>query len=708
MYSEPLIAEEKIAEIRARTDIAALVGQYVRLRRHGSSFRGLCPFHSEKTPSFYVHPLRHFFHCFGCQASGDAIRFLMRIESLAFPEALKTLADRCGLELGELAGPANPAVDAQRQRRDRSLGLLNEVAEFFVRQLHEQPMAKGAWEELERRRITPATAATFRLGLAPAAWDALARHLQQLGIAAAEAESLGLVVAKRGGQGHYDRFRNRLMFPVLDAAGHVIGFSGRALPNSAAAGDTAGGSDQAPPKYINSPESPVYHKGEALFGLHQARVAIRQQGYALLCEGNFDVLALHQAGFAHTAAPLGTAFTATQAQLLRRYTDKVVLMFDGDAAGQKAVLHAQPLLHASGLSGRVVVLPVGEDPDSFLRRHSAKELRQHIESAPSLLEHLIDVAAIDSAGDAAAKAAAIATIGPLLAQVDNAVEVQIYLERIARRFEVRDLDAVRQQLRAGVRLSPERRTASPPNTVPTAKSAALARQKAKVGTVRLSPRRLLEYKLFGILLDQPSLFGTVEAQRLDELLTDSALRNIFRITSRHVLSRDNELSQPVLPLAQGAARATVGTSSAAIDAALLLQQLDEVQASMRNEVDTLAAPTEEANWLRARRWVEGRLALQRHADLATGRDDLRAGLLHLTRLDLQARCAQLKARILAAIHHSDTATAAELSRERHELERQLSNPSSWSTSGNSRTSGGDFASMPVVGAPSVKLQNSQR
>ena len=261
-----MISEQAISDLRERTDIVAVIGDYVRLKKRGGNYLGLCPFHNEKTPSFNVHPARHFFHCFGCKASGDALAFLMRIEGLSFPQAARALAERAGIELPELDREESTAERQQRKRRERLVAVMEAATAFYVECLQRDPSAKGAREELSRRGIHPETTALFRLGYAPAAWDRLAKELQNQGHSLADAEALGLISRRRDSNGYFDRFRNRLQFPVADASGQVVAFSGRILPEVAGHQERP---DQA--KYINSPEGPLYRKGQVLFGLHQAR-----------------------------------------------------------------------------------------------------------------------------------------------------------------------------------------------------------------------------------------------------------------------------------------------------------------------------------------------------------------------------------------------------------------------------------------------------
>ena len=408
-----MISETTIAAVKERTDLVALVHETVKLTRRGRSYVGLCPFHQEKTSSFHVNADRGFFHCFGCKESGSAIDFIMRAEGYDFPDAVRVLAERLGIEVDEASTDQEKreAAAARKGREDLYL-VTNVAATFFERSLRgsvAHPLAHHALAELAKRGLPfPGeeavgeakqigdTLQAFRVGYAPYGWDGLAGYLKQQGISPVLAEKVGLLVPRGSGSGYYDRFRHRLMFAVSDAMGRVVAFSGRALPEPAPAeisrlgivGPAAG--TEAPAKYINSPESPIYSKSEHLFGLHQGRQAIRHADEAVLVEGNFDVVALQARGVGNVVAPLGTAFTPEQAKLLRRFAGRVVLLFDPDTAGQKATRAARVPCRAVGLRARVAKLPTGLDPDAFIRARGHAAVVARVHEAQGMIEHLID------------------------------------------------------------------------------------------------------------------------------------------------------------------------------------------------------------------------------------------------------------------------------------------------------------------------------
>ena len=354
--------QDKIEEVRTRADIVEIIGAQVRLRRAGRNFVGLCPFHNEKTPSFSVNAERGFFHCFGCGAGGTVFDFVMRVEGLTFLETLQSLARRYGITLPEPTGGSQGAPAGERD----SLALANQTAaEFFEHVLWKTEEGAGAREYLRTRGISDETARAFMLGFAPARPANLTAVMAKRGMTEA-AVKVGLV-KRYDGRAPYDMFRARLMFPIRDAQGRVNGFSGRVL-------------DASLPKYINSPESPIYSKARALYGINEARQTIAKDDRAIMVEGNIDVIALWQAGFKETVAPLGTALTVDQLRLLARYTQNIFACFDGDEAGRKASLRALEIFLGAGLLGRGIFLPTGFDPDTLVRDRGAQAFSELIES----------------------------------------------------------------------------------------------------------------------------------------------------------------------------------------------------------------------------------------------------------------------------------------------------------------------------------------
>ncbi len=346
-------------EIKTRVDIAELIGEYLTLKpAGGGSFKALCPFHAEKTPSFHVSKEKQIWHCFGCGEGGDCFSFVMKMDGLDFPEALRVLGKRVGVEVARF----DTTASNERQR----LVELNEfAAACYHKALLDSPNAAEARAYVERRGITPELLEKFRLGFAPDAWDGLSKFLERKGFRLAEAERAGLVQRRRSGQGFLDRFRCRLMVPLRDHHGSVVAFTGRLLPSPLTPPLAGGETREVGPKYLNSPETAVYHKGELLFGLDLAKSEIKEQKAVVIFEGNLDVIASHKAGIENVVASSGTALTQHQLDLLKRFTDTLVFSFDEDAAGFHAARRGIALARERGFQIKVALLPpeAGKDPD---------------------------------------------------------------------------------------------------------------------------------------------------------------------------------------------------------------------------------------------------------------------------------------------------------------------------------------------------------
>ncbi|MBC8377280.1 MAG: DNA primase [FCB group bacterium] len=357
-----LIAEHIIEQVREANDVVDVVSDYVQLKRSGRNFFGRCPFHNEKTPSFSVSPDKQIYHCFGCGAGGNVINFIMEHERLDFLSSVKLLADRANIHIETDSGEP-------RKKDDRaSIYNMHEIAaRVFERQLNESS-AKSAKDYLLKRGLSEETLKTFRVGFAPDSWDTVTLEVMKLGLSQDVLTRSGLLMPKNGG-GYYDRFRNRIMFPIMDINGKVQAFGGRIF----------GEADGA--KYMNSPETPIYHKGRTLFGLNQSRDEIRSSRTAILVEGYMDLIRLYQEGFQNVVAGTGTAFTPEQAGLIKRFADKVLVCYDGDAAGQKAAQKAGLTLLDKGLDVRIIQIPKGEDPDSFFDEKDTKAFQKLIGSA---------------------------------------------------------------------------------------------------------------------------------------------------------------------------------------------------------------------------------------------------------------------------------------------------------------------------------------
>lgn len=418
-----------LEEVRSRSDIVEVVGQYLDLRKAGKNYVGLCPFHPDRRPSLSVSPDRQMFYCFACGAGGDVFTFVMKREGLSFLEAVRLLARRAGIPWPERH--LTPAQEARARQRRRLLDALALAAEFFRARLEggEGSRARGY---LAERGVAEETVRRFGLGYAPPSWDALLRFAGRQGFTEEELVAAGLAVPRETG-GVYDRFRHRLMFPIWDVHGQVIAFAGRAL-------------DDSSPKYLNSPESPVFQKGSTWYALHLAREAIRRDQRAVVVEGYMDVLSAHQAGFGAVVASMGTAFTREQARLLQGYCPTVVICYDADAAGQSATWRSMDLLREVGVRVYVASLPEGHDPDSLIRQEGPQALARVLEGALPFVEFRLQEAS-RRATTLEGKLEAVANIIPVLADLSSPVERETYLREAARRLGVSE-EALWEELRS--------------------------------------------------------------------------------------------------------------------------------------------------------------------------------------------------------------------------------------------------------------------
>jgi len=428
--------------VKRAVDIADLVAQYVPLRKSGRRMVARCPFHQEKTPSFSVDPDGGLYHCFGCKAGGDVISFYERIEGFQYVEAVTALAERAGIEIdAEMPAPQKAERARVREQMERLYEVSTIAARFYFDQLS-TPAGQAARAYIEKRSIPTEIVSEFGLGYAPAAWDALALEFYRCGVSPADGEAAGLLIPNKHG-GWYDRFRHRLMFPILDRRSRVIAFSGRILPGAPDA-FPAGIVPEDAGKYINSPETPLYRKGDHLFGLAAARRPMVENAEAVLVEGNVDVCAMHAAGINVTVAPLGTAFTEAQARLLRRCAETVTIVFDGDLAGLRATRVAGPLLVAAGLSVRVATLPErkltdkqwengvtrAHDPDSLLRDGGSAYMTELLRDAAAWHEWLISDLALSTEDHQADRIATLRKLAFAIAPLDD-LERDVYLQRAA-------------------------------------------------------------------------------------------------------------------------------------------------------------------------------------------------------------------------------------------------------------------------------------
>ncbi|HXW54333.1 MAG TPA: DNA primase [Candidatus Cybelea sp.] len=416
--------------VKQQADIVRVIGDYVRLKKAGANFMGLCPFHQERTPSFAVHPTKQIYHCFGCGVGGDVFQFVMEVEKSTFPEAVRSVAEKCGIPIPQTR-PRSPEERQENQQRSAILAMHREAAAFFTRRLDEGPEGAVALAYLEDRGLDRDTILRFGLGFAPSSGDALLRHLRAkypdklLGVS-------GLFSRDQSGR-LYDRFRRRIIFPISNESGKVIAFGGRAL------GDEM-------PKYLNSPETPIYSKSHVLYHLDGAKESLRQNDFGILVEGYMDAIAVARAGFLNVVASCGTSLAEPQIRLLSRFTRRVVVNYDPDAAGQAATERSLGILLEKELDVRALSLPAGADPDKFIREQGADSYRKLLEEAPSYLDYLIGRARKMDRTTAEGKLAALNFLMPYVQKVPNRLVRSEWASRIASELRV-DEPVLRESLR---------------------------------------------------------------------------------------------------------------------------------------------------------------------------------------------------------------------------------------------------------------------
>ncbi len=419
------IPQEVIDRVLDRLDIVEVISGYLPLKKTGRSFKACCPFHNEKTPSFVVSPEKQIYHCFGCSAGGNVIGFIMQQESLTFPEAVRVAAEKAGIEI-----PKNEFHSKENGAEIAELYEVNKVAAAFYQSVLKSPKGKAAQEYLKQRGIENDTLTTFRIGYAPDEWDSLRKFCEGKGIKSDVLRLAGLTIPSEKGKGDYDRFRNRITFPIFNERGGIVGFGGRVMDGSL-------------PKYINSPETPIYSKSGILYGLNFTKKGMREKGAAVLVEGYLDVVIPFQRGVSNVAAASGTALTGRQISILRKYTDTVVIIFDADKAGEAASLRGLDMLVESGLKVRVATLPENEDPDSYVRKYGGEKFNAVVQEAKDVFEYKLDLTIKKmGAGDIGGIADEML---PTIAKINNAVVQADYLRKLAGKLGVHE-SALRHEL----------------------------------------------------------------------------------------------------------------------------------------------------------------------------------------------------------------------------------------------------------------------
>ncbi|HCC53887.1 MAG TPA: DNA primase [Desulfobulbaceae bacterium] len=511
--------EDTVQLVKDAADIAEVIGEHVSLKRAGTNLKGLCPFHAEKTPSFTVNPERKTYHCFGCGEGGDVISFMMNLHRLSFAEALKELARKYQISLPEK--PLNPQELEKAKKREALQSANEKAAELFHQSLLSDLDAQKARAYLGKRGIPEEIIKEFRLGFAPDNWNFLVNALSRQNITSEAAKEAGLIVAKDNG-GFYDRFRNRVMFPIVGLTGQVVAFGGRIL-------------DDGQPKYMNSPESPIFDKSRTLFGLYQNREYIRQAKTCLVVEGNFDLLSLVVHGVRNVVAPLGTALTQAHIRSLKGYTDEVILFFDGDQAGLKAAMRSVPLFLSEQVSARIAVLPETHDPDTFVREFGQEGLNKHLKTAMPLPEFVFDKLVAQYGSSVAGKTKIVAELRELIKAIgDQQLQRTLFVSHFAKK-----LGLAPQQLLEGV----------VPATNNQATRSPVSPGKNEV-KIPLKQRQLLEF-----LLVYPEHLPVFMEAGLEEIIV-----NQFGLAILHLLQSQPDLSggaEQLLEFATGPERSFI-------------------------------------------------------------------------------------------------------------------------------------------------------
>jgi DNA primase len=477
-----------VEEIRDKSDIIDVISEYLTLKKAGRNFIGLCPFHKEKTPSFTVNRDKQIFYCFGCGEGGNVFSFLMKLNSQSFPEAVRYLAGKRGIVI-----PEGAVSRGEKERSDikEQIFRVNQIAaRYFSQNLFSQS-GKAAREYLKKRGIGETVARNFQLGYAPDGWRYLAGFFEKEKIPLKLAEQAGLVASKADGKSSfYDRFRGRLIFPIEDIGGHIIAFGGRILGNGE-------------PKYLNSPESPVYIKGKCLYGLNKTKDDIRKAGFVIIVEGYFDLLALWNAGVTNVVATLGTALTKEHVDLIRRYSDQAVAVFDPDAAGKKALARSIELFLTGNINAKAVILPDGYDPDQYIRTFGKGAFDEIVANAQSMVDYYID-SVIGKAGSVEEKLKTLHSTLPFIVHIDHAIERNLFIKRISEKLGIDQ-----ELLKAEVQRSLNSKTATP-------SVAAQVQDRGRVDQVELS--------LIHIMLEYPgkipAIFqtGILNSLKSDEII----------------------------------------------------------------------------------------------------------------------------------------------------------------------------------------------
>ncbi|MFH1837288.1 MAG: DNA primase [Candidatus Omnitrophota bacterium] len=484
-----MIPQETIDRIIDALDIVEVISEYAQLKKSGRNFKACCPFHNEKTPSFVVSPEKQIYHCFGCSAGGNAIGFIMQYENLSFPEAVEKAAAKCGIEL-----PKYKRENEQKTSLAGQLYKVNLFASVFYQRCLRDKKGKKALDYLKKRGFTDEIVKKFKIGYAPDEWEGFKKYCETKKVPPMLLKKAGLTIASDKGKGDYDRFRNRIMFPIFNERDSVLGFGGRVMDNSL-------------PKYINSPETLVYTKGNVLYGLNFSKKAIREKGFVIITEGYMDVVIPGQYGIENIVAASGTAITPHQASMIKKYTDTAVMVFDADQAGERASLRGLDILIEEGIKVKIVTLPEGEDPDSFIRKKGPENFEKHLDSAKDLLDYKLDLL-IKKFGKRDV-GAITGEMLPTISKVKNMVVRSDYLKTMGERLAV-DEASLRYEMKKGK------------------KEYSYNDKTAEKNTRVSNPYRKSEVHLLGLALVNKAFYYTIIEELGVEKFRDEDIRKALR------------------------------------------------------------------------------------------------------------------------------------------------------------------------------------
>lgn len=512
------VPETVISEILNTVNIADFISQYVQLKQTGKNYVGLCPFHSEKTPSFSVSPDKNLFYCFGCGEGGNIFTFLMKYENLTFPEAVKTIAKHYGIRIPE--EHSSPAMRARENEREEILRLNKAAAVYFHGLLQKSQSGKNALDYLKNRGILDSVINDYYLGFAPDGWDNLKSYLLKKGFSEKTAEKAGLIIPRKSGSGFYDRFRSRVIFPISDLRGEVIGFGGRIL-------------GEGNPKYLNSPETPVYNKSRSLYGLKQAALHCRKENRVYIVEGYIDVIALYKAGIKNCVASLGTALTQSHVRMLKGYAEKMVLVYDGDEAGIKAAVRSVDIFANEEVDVSILVLPEGMDPDDYINKNGGDKFRELAENASGGVD-FITKTWLGKYGDSIeGKVKTISAVEPVLKNIKDPVTKALYVSKVSKILQIPE-NAIYERIDSsrGRFSTPVRQETKPP-----------------VKNIGISK---IEASILTALLDLPELAEEIKKNKILNFVDNRVLKETLeKILNKEKTSKPlslNDIAPEIQPL----------------------------------------------------------------------------------------------------------------------------------------------------------------